>query len=101
MSITGETIEARLHLYHLEIHRFRCSFRHAGKGGELINHAADVTHLANDCVGALFKYLAVRVNLLAVLAFQAFRRKLDWRKRVLDFVGNTARNVGPGCVALG
>ena len=81
--------------------RFGHGLRHAGEGGELIHHAADVAHLADDRVGALLEHLPVGVDLLAVFALQAFGGKLDWGQRVLDFMGNAARNVGPGGVALG
>ena len=38
---------------------------------------------------------------LPYLRLQAFGGKLDGRQRVLDFMGNAARDVGPGGVALG
>ena len=41
------------------------------------------------------------MDLLAVLALQTFCGKLDWCQRVLDFMGNAARDVGPGGIALG
>ncbi len=41
------------------------------------------------------------MDLLAVFALQALGGKLDGGQRVFDFMGDAARNVGPGGVALG
>ena len=56
--------------------------------------------LADDRVGALVEDLAVLGDHLAVAAADALGRKLDRRQRVLDLVGDAARDVGPGGGAL-
>ena len=40
------------------------------------------------------------MDLLAVFALQPLGGKLDWGERVLDFMGNAPRDVGPGGVPL-
>jgi hypothetical protein len=52
---------------------------HSGKRRELVDHAADVAHLALTMVSVHWsKDLAVAGDLVAVLAAQAFCRQLDW-----------------------
>ncbi len=46
--------------------------RHAGEGGELVDHAADIRHLADDGVGALVEHLAILGDGVAVFAADAF-----------------------------
>ena len=75
--------------------------RHAGEGGELVDHAPDVAHLANDRVGASGEHLGVALDLGEVLALDALGRKLNRRQRVLYLVGDPARDVGPGGGTLG
>ena len=74
---------------------------HAGKAGEFVDHALDVVDLAHDRVGALVENGAVLADDVAVFAPQPLGRKLDRGERVLDLVGDAARDVGPGGGALG
>ena len=83
-----------------QILRLRHGLGHAGEGGELIHHAADVADLADDGVGALVEDVLVGLDLRAVFALQALGRELDGRQRVLDLMRDAARDVGPGGVAL-
>ena len=51
-----------------QIDRLHLGLRHARKGGELVDHAADILDLADDRVGALVEDLAVLGDDLAVAA---------------------------------
>src|SRR5215475_4836543 len=73
---------------------------HAGKGRELIDHAADIADLADDGVGADREGLGVLLDLPEIAALQALGRKLDGRERILDLVRNAPRHVTPGSHAL-
>ena len=75
-------------------------FGHPGKFGKLIHDAAQVVGLAHDDVGVLFKLFRVG-DLIAVFALDALGAQLDGGQRVLDFVGNAARDIAPGGHALG
>ena len=83
-----------------QIHHLHVRLRHARKGRELVDHAADIRDLADDRVGALVEHLAVLGDHLAVAAADALGRQLDRRQRVLDLMGDAARHVGPGRGAL-
>ena len=74
--------------------------RHAGEGRELVDHAADIRHLADDGVGALVEHLAILGDGVAVFAADALGRELDRRQRILDLVRDAPRDVGPGGAAL-
>ena len=74
--------------------------RHAGKGGELIDHAADVADMADDGVGALREGLGIGGDLPREAPLQPFGGELDRRQRVLDLVRDAARHIGPGRLAL-
>jgi hypothetical protein len=77
--------------------RLHHRLRHAGEGGELVDHAADVADLADDRVGALrSKVSRSSVIWLAVFALQPLGRKLDRRQRVLDLVRDAPRDIRPG-----
>src|SRR5579883_2830653 len=75
--------------------------RHPRKCGKLVDHAADIADMADDRVGADGKGLGILLDLPQVFATQPFGRELDRRQRVLDLVGDTAGDVGPGRFALG
>ena len=81
--------------------RDRARLRHAGEGGEFVDHALDVVDLADDRVGALVEDVLALDDDAAVAALQPLGGKLDRRQRVLDLVGDAARDVGPGGAALG
>ena len=83
-----------------QIHHLHVRLRHAGEGREFIDHAADIVDLADDRVGALVEHFAVFGDDLAVAAPDALGRKLDRGQRILDLVGDAARDVGPGGRAL-
>ncbi len=97
-----------LHQEHCLPHRvddvlaFHHGLGHPGKARELVDHAPDVVDLAHDGVGALLEDLLVLGlgDVLAELAADAFGRELDRRQRVLDLVGDAARDVAPGRGAL-
>ena len=74
--------------------------RHARKAREFVDHAPDIVDLAHDGVGALLEDGLVLDDDLAVFAAQPLGRKLDRRQRILDFMGDAARDVGPGRGAL-
>src|SRR6202789_2961569 len=82
----------------LPAHHWR---RHARERGEFVDHAADVADLADDGVRALGENFRIGDDLLAVFALEALGGKLDRRQRVLDLMGDAARDVGPGGGALG
>ena len=74
--------------------------RHAREGRELVHHASDVAHLADDRVGALPENFGIARDLVAVFALQALGGKLDRRQRILDLMRDASRHVGPGGGAL-
>ena len=77
-------------------------FRHPGKLGELVNDPPQITGLPDNNAGHLVQLLGVvPLHIAAKLAFDAFSRQLDGRERVLDFMGNAARNIAPGRHPLG
>ena len=84
----------------LRILRFHRGPRHAGKRGELVDHAANVTDLTDDRVGAHREGLGVFLDLLQIATLQPLGRKLDRRQRVLDLVRDAAGNVAPRRHAL-
>ncbi len=73
---------------------------HARKTRELVHHAADIVHLANDSIGALLEHRLVLDNQLAEFAPDALSGKLDRGQRVFDLMRNAARDVTPGRGAL-
>ncbi len=79
---------------------FHHRLRHPREGRELVDHAADVRHLANDGVGALVEHVAVLGDGVAVFAADTLGGKLDRRERILDLMSDAARHVGPGGAAL-
>ena len=81
--------------------KFHDRLRHAREGRELIDHAPDIRHLANDGIGALVEDVPVLGDGGAVFAANALGRELDRRQRVLDLVGNAACHVGPRGAPLG
>src|SRR3546814_9759932 len=57
--------------------------------------------MADDRVGAGDEGLLIARNLLEILALQAFGGELDRRQRILDLMGDTPCDIGPGRLALG
>src|SRR3546814_11499644 len=57
--------------------------------------------MADDGVGAGDEGLLIARNLLEILALQAFGGELDRRQRILDLMGDTPCDIGPGRLALG
>src|ERR1700691_2890394 len=78
-----------------DVFAFDHSLRHPRKTRKFIDHPPDVVDLPHDRVGALLEDRLVLGDGLAELAANAFGRKLDRRQRILDFMGDTARDVGP------
>src|ERR1043166_670365 len=69
--------------------------RHAGEGGELVHHAADIADLTDDRIGALLEHLAVGLHLAAIFPLQPLCGELDGRQRGLDLVGDAAGDIRP------
>ncbi len=80
-------------LAQIMVHHVR--LRHAGESGKFIDHAFDMASLTLNRLGELVKGFAVFGNDLAVLAADAFGGQLDWRQRVLDFMGDALGDIGP------
>src|ERR1700722_13203715 len=74
--------------------------RHAGERRELVDHAADVAHLADDGVGADREGFRILLDLLQITALQPLGGKLDRRQRVLDLVRDAPRHIAPRRHAL-
>ena len=74
---------------------FHDRFWHPREAGEFIDHSPDIVDLPHDGVGTLFEDALVFGDDLAEFTANALGRKLDRRQRVLDFVGDAARNVAP------
>ena len=74
--------------------------RHAREGGELVHHAPKVADLPHDGVGQPAEGGVGGIDPAAISSLQALRGELDRGERVLDFVRDTARDIGPGSAAL-
>src|SRR5271165_6008980 len=74
--------------------------RHPCKRGEFVDHAADITHMPDDRIGADREGFRVVLDLLEISAPQPLRRQLDRGQWVLDLVRNATGDIGPGCLAL-
>jgi len=74
--------------------------RHAGKGGELIHHAADIADLPDNGFDALGEDVRIARDFLAVFALQALGGQLDGCQRILDLMRDAPRHIGPGRGAL-
>src|SRR6185312_1554771 len=74
--------------------------RRFGESREFIDHAANVTDLADDRFGALLEDFAIAGKRLAVFPAQPLGRELNWRQRILDLMRDTARDIRPGRSAL-
>jgi len=76
-------------------------FGHARKAGEFVDHAPDIVDLTHDGVGALLEDAGrVLADDFSIFAAQPLGRQLDRRQRILDFMRDAARDVGPGRGAL-
>ena len=65
--------------------------------GEIdLSNATDITDLPDDRFRALFEDLLVGLDLFAIFPAETFGRKLDRRERILDFMGDAPRDIGPG-----
>src|SRR5215472_14836626 len=73
---------------------------HARKGRELVHHAADIAHMADDRVRARGEGIGIIANFAQILALQAFGRELNRRQRILDLMRDAPRHVRPGRLAL-
>src|SRR3546814_6856274 len=69
----------------LGLHDWR---RQPRERGELVDHASEVIHLADDRVGALLKGLGIVRYLRQIAPPQPFGGELDRRQRVLDLMGD-------------
>ncbi len=84
----------------LNVFRAHHRRRHAREGREFVDHAPDIADLPDDRVGALGEDLGIGFDLAGIFALEPFGRKLDRRQRILDLMGDTARDIGPGRRAL-
>ena len=73
---------------------------HARKGGEFIDHPAQIADLTHDCFGQPSEGAVVIEDLLAIAALKTLSGELNRGQRVLDLVRDAARDVGPGRTAL-
>ena len=68
-------------------------FRHPSEVREFVDHATQVTDLADDRAGQTFECFGIRGNFLSEPALEPLRRKLNRSQRILDFVRDAAGNV--------
>ena len=75
--------------------------RQAGVVAELVHQPLHRIHLIDDGAHGLGQHsLFARFQTVHQLHFQTLGRELDGRERILDFMGQTARHLGPGLRAL-
>ena len=74
--------------------------RHTGEGREFIDHPADIIDLPSDDRQIFAELCAGPLVIRLIFAAQPVGGELDRRQRVLDFMGNTARYIRPGSLAL-
>ena len=72
----------------------------AREGRECVDHLTYVADLADDDVRAVLEHVRLRGDLAKISALQPLGGELDWRERILDFVGNALGNIGPRCPPL-
>src|SRR6516225_8614391 len=73
---------------------------HSREGGEFIDHAADITDVPDNRIGAHREGFRVVLDLLEISAPQSLRRQLYRGQRVLDLVRDPTGDIGPGRLAL-
>src|SRR3546814_20287001 len=73
---------------------------HPREARKFVDHAPHVMNLPDHRIGKLAEGRRIALDLVAKAALEPFGGKLDRRQRILDFMRDTPRDVGPGSAAL-